>query len=68
MEAGYFYSVRYRFLCSDGKVYAGKSGETGKVLPDEGETVPALYRRSDPNQNSTSATFWFYRFTYVGTE
>lgn len=68
METGYSYSVRYRFLGSDGKVYIGKSGSTGKVLPDEGETVPVLYRRSDPNQNSTLATFWFYRFTYTGTE
>jgi hypothetical protein len=68
MEAGYSYSVRYRFLGSDGKVYIGKSGSTGKVLPEEGETVPILYRSSDPNQNSTLATFWFYRFTYTGME
>jgi len=68
MEAGYSYSVRYRFLGSDGNVYTGKSGSTGKMLPAEGETLPVLYRRSDPNQNSTLATFWFYRFTYTGTE
>jgi hypothetical protein len=68
IEAGYSYSVRYRFLGSDGKVYVGKSGSTGKVLPQEGGTVPILYKRSDPSQNSTLATFWFYRFTYTGTE
>jgi hypothetical protein len=68
IDAGYSYSVRYRFLGSDEKVYVGTSGSTGKVLPQEGGTVPILYRRSDPSQNSTLATFWFYRFTYTGTE
>jgi hypothetical protein len=68
VEGGYSYSVHYRFLAPDGKVYLGKSGSTDEVLPREGETIPALYRRSDPSQNMALATFWFYRFTYTGTE
>jgi hypothetical protein len=68
VEAGYVYSVSYRFLGPDGKVYLGKSGSSSKVLPREGETIPVAYRRSDPAQNMTLATLWFYQFTYTGTE
>ena len=67
-EGGYFYSVRYRFLGPDGRVYSGESGSTPKVLPQEGEAIPVLFRRADPSQNMTPATFLFYRFTYTGTE
>jgi len=67
-DGGYVYSVRYRFLGSDGKVYFGKSGTTDKELPSEGNTVPVLYKRTDPSQNEALATFWFHRFTYTGTE
>ncbi len=67
-DGGYVYSVRYRFLGSDGKVYFGKSGTTARELPPAGSTVPVLYKRSDPSQNAALATFWFYRFTYTGTE
>jgi hypothetical protein len=67
-DGGYLYSVRYRFLVPDGRVYSGESGSTPKVLPLEGEAIPVLYRRADPSQNMTPATFLFYRFTYTGTE
>jgi hypothetical protein len=67
-DGGYVYSVRYRFLGSDGKVYYGKSGTTDKELSSEGNTVPVLYKRTDPSQNEALATFWFHRFTYTGTE
>jgi len=67
-DGGYVYSVRYRFLSTDGKVYFGKSGITDRELPPEGSTVPVLYKRSDPSQNEALATFWFYRFSYTGTE
>lgn len=58
-EGGYLYSVRYRFLGPDGRLYSGESGSTPKVLPLEGETIPVLYRRADPSQNMTLATFIF---------
>jgi hypothetical protein len=66
-HGGYSYSVRYRFLARDGKVYLG-SGSTQRELPKEGETLPILYRRDDPSKNEALATFWFFRFTYTGTE
>ena len=67
-EGGFSYSVRYRFLGPDGKVYLGKSGSSDRALPQEGETIPILYRDGNPAQNMTLATLWFYRFTYTGTE
>ncbi|HWY21415.1 MAG TPA: hypothetical protein VNX26_09355 [Candidatus Acidoferrum sp.] len=67
-EGGFSYSVRYGFLAPDGKLYLGESGSTEKELPLEGETIPILYRRTDPSQNMTLATFVFHRFTYTGTE
>jgi hypothetical protein len=67
-EGGYVYSVRYRFLGPDGQVYLGKSGSSDRALPQEGATIPVLFRNGDPAQNMTLATFWFYRFTYTGTE
>ena len=68
VEGGWFYSVRYRFAASDGRVYLGKSGSTERELPSERNTIPVLYKRTDPNQNEALATFWFYRFPYIGTE
>jgi hypothetical protein len=67
-EGGFCYSVRYRFLAPDGRLFLGKSDWTEKELPLEGETIPILYRRTDPSQNMTLATFVFHRFTYTGTE
>jgi hypothetical protein len=67
-DGGYLYSVRYRFLGPDGRLYSGESGSTQKVLPLEGETIPVLYRRADPGRNMPLATFIFYRFTYTGAE
>ena len=68
VDGGYSYSVKYRFLGPDGKLYLGESGTTGKELPEEGGTLPVLYRRNDPGQNHALATFWFFRFTYTGTD
>jgi hypothetical protein len=67
-DGGYSYSVRYRFLGEDGKVYMGESGTTDKPLPQEGETIPVLYTPEDPSKNRTLATFLFYQFSYTGTE
>jgi hypothetical protein len=64
-DGGYSYSVRYRFLGPDGKVYLGESGTTDRALPQEGETISVLYTPGDPTKNRTLATFLFYRFTYT---
>lgn len=66
-DGGYSYSVRYRFLARDGKVYLG-SGSTQRELPEVGKTLPILYKRDDPTQNEALATLWFFQFTYTGTE
>jgi hypothetical protein len=67
-DGGYSYSVRYRFLGPDGKVYLGESGTTDRALAQEGATTPVLYIPEDPSKNRTLATFLFYQFTYTGTE
>lgn len=67
-DGGFSYSLHYRFLGPDGKVYLGESGTTDRALPQEGETIPVLYTPGDPTKNRTLATFLFYRFTYTGTE
>ena len=63
-EGGNVYSVKYRFLV-DGKEYVGKA--TSQVeLPTVGEMLPISYMYSDPTLNLPLATFWFFRFTYIG--
>jgi len=68
VDGGYLYEIRYRFLVPDGTVYVGSSGACSRELPHQGDTVPVLYRADDPNENLTLASFWFYAFSYTGTE
>jgi len=64
LEAGHVRSLRYRFAAADGKIYSGKSGWTGKTLPQVGQTVPVLYKQNDPSHNLALFDFWFYTFNF----
>ena len=66
LEAGYVNSIWYSFMAADGRVYPGKSGWTGKKLPDVGQAVPILYKRNDPSHNLALFDFRFYTFNSLG--
>ena len=64
-EGGHFYSVQYLFIGPDGKEYLGKA-TSGVELPPVGEMLTISYLYVDPTLNLPLATFWFFRFTYIG--
>jgi hypothetical protein len=66
LEAGWVGSVRYRFSTDDGRIYTGKSGWIGRSLPHVGQTVPVLYKQSDPCINLALLDFRFYAFDFDG--
>ena len=64
-EGGHIYSAEYRFFGPDGKEYFGKT--TSQVeLPQAGEVLPISYMYANPTVNLPLATFWFFRFSYIG--
>jgi hypothetical protein len=63
-EAGHVHSVRYNFAAG-GRIYTGKSGWSGRALPNVGQTIPILYKRDNPSRNLALFDFRFYTFNFL---
>jgi hypothetical protein len=65
LEAGYVYTIRYRFTAEDGKDYIGNSAWTGEKLAVEGEPIAILYCRRQPSFNLPVRDFRFYNINGI---
>jgi len=53
--------IKYAFLSSDNKLHVGNASGAAS-MPKEGQSLPIVFKLTDPSISLPLSTFWFYEF------